>query len=162
MTFCKSVQITLAINGSCNLESGPVKTSGYLEGLMKKIVGLMLICAQVFAWEKVLECNEGTLVVDRSSSDFKRSYQVVVRGHALEHFIKDGAPIKASSELVLDLKRNSMVPKYFYFTQIPVDQKRPVWLNVERVGESMRLRFVSLGHLLSEYVFDRCQFHTEP
>lgn len=53
----------------------------------------ILFATQSPAWNKVIECNNGELVVDQGDNDpmGRPTYQLVFRGQALNYFIQQGA-----------------------------------------------------------------------
>jgi hypothetical protein len=53
----------------------------------------LLFTNQAHAWTKIIDCNNGELVVDQGDTDAagRPTYQLVLRGQPLDYFISTGA-----------------------------------------------------------------------
>lgn len=56
-------------------------------------ITVLFLGSQAFAWNKIIECNDGELVIDKGEKDIfgREVFQLVLRREALSYFIQAGA-----------------------------------------------------------------------
>jgi hypothetical protein len=129
---------------------------------------LNLYSANCFAWEKVVDCDNGSLVLDQGGNDMmgRPTFQMVLRGQPLQYFASRNAifprDIRENGEFVSPV--NTYDSAFFAsrgLTPPPVQYLRQ-WIYVNRYNHSVRLTANHEGQIgqggeeLANWQFNNC------
>jgi hypothetical protein len=85
-----------------------------MRNVLLSLIVLLSVTANASGWQKIQECENGNLVIDRDDQGYKGgrgygNYQLVVRGRAVDYLLSQGAislrDVNTKQELVLNIFR---------------------------------------------------------